>query len=92
MSKSKLKPIPVTEGKYKVTIKFADKLFESKTDSIQEYMKNVVPETITNRVVMRFEIEGKIVDKLLSVAQARRTFYNPLATQIYARNIERSLV
>lgn len=75
------------KGEYKLTILLNGETYNIQTDDIKEAILALKPPKITNTVVIRAKRGKKVVEKKLFVFLARRIFFNPLATQFFAKSL-----
>lgn len=80
---------------YEISITLADGTkHEMKTDTVEAGLSQYKPEFIKGKLVVdvKNEMNGKTANKVVFVPAARRMFYNPMALQIFSRNLERALI
>lgn len=78
-------------GAIHMRVMFNDQDFEGNTDDIQAAVLSMAPARINTKTIMQFSLnsvkDGKVVEKVLMVQNARRIFSNDMAAFILAKGV-----
>lgn len=78
-------------GKFTLTVKTAGKVYTLHTDDIERAILDLGLTTTNTNTLITVSHEGKEVERLLRVAEARRVFQNRMATLIFAKGVRSRL-
>lgn len=79
------------DGAIHMRVTFNDQEFEGNTDDIQAAVLSLRPARINTKTIMQFSLngvkDGKVVEKVLMVQNARRIFSNDMSAFILAKGV-----
>lgn len=83
------------KGAIHMRVLFNDQEFEGNTDDIAATVRSMAPARINTKTIMQFSLagveNGKVVEKVLMVMNARRIFSNDMSAMILAKGVTLAL-
>ncbi len=81
-----------SDNLYEVLLTIGSDIVSSETSDLAGFLRDYRGTPVKGKVILKVRRGENQIDRVLFVHQARKIFNNDLASEIFARNIERSLI